>query len=140
MVAVEFVSGHLRNDLRSEDSFLYVEKLNENYDKKVSDESWSIISVDGDMETQLQWIRTNAILGQSKVQVRWTIPSDTPSGTYRIRHVGKFKVQIIPLMTYFTLVIRIILFDKELNPYIIFSAPTIWPDRLRRNDKYFYGK
>ena len=135
MVAVEFVSGHLRNDLRSEDSFLYVEKLNENYDKKLGEESWSIIAVDGDMETQLQWIRTNAILGQSKVQVRWTIPSDTPSGTYRIRHVGKFKVQIITIMTYFTLVLRIILFDKMINTYIIFSAPTIWPDKLRRNDK-----
>ena len=118
---------------------MYVEKLNENYDEKVGEGSWSIISVDGDMETQLQWIRTNAILGQSKVQVRWTIPSDTPSGTYRIRHVGKFKVQIITLMTYFTLV-QIILFDKISNPYMMFSAPTIWPEKLRRNDKQFYGK
>ena len=92
MVAVEFVSGHLRNDLRSEESFLYVEKLNENSYEKAADETWSTISVDGDIETQLQWIRTNAILGQSKVQVRWSVPSDTPSGTYRIRHVGKFKV------------------------------------------------
>ena len=100
MVAVEFVSGHLRNDLRSEESFLYVERLNENYDKEAGEESWSIISVDGDMETQLQWIRTNALLGQSKVQVRWTVPSDTPSGTYRIRHVGKFKVQIIVLVDF----------------------------------------
>ena len=95
--------------MRSEDSFLYVEKLNENYDKKVGEESWSIIAVDGDMETQLQWIRTNALLGQSKVQVRWTVPSDTPSGTYRIRHVGKFKVQIIVLVDFITLVPLIIL-------------------------------
>ena len=94
MVAVEFISGHLRNDLRSEESFLYVEKLNENSYKKAADETWNIISVDGDIETQLQWIRTNALLGQSKVQVRWSIPSDAPSGTYRIRHVGKFKVLI----------------------------------------------
>ena len=94
MVAVEFISGHLRNDLRSEESFLYVEKLNENSYKKAAVESWNIISVDGDIETQLQWIRTNAILGQSKVQVRWSVPSDTPSGTYRIRHVGKFKVMM----------------------------------------------
>ena len=92
MVSVEFVSGHLRNDLRSEESFLYVEKLDES--AKEGEETWKIISVDGDSETQLQWIRTNAILGQSKVQVRWTIPSDTAAGTYRIRHVGKFKVNI----------------------------------------------
>ena len=72
---------------------MYVEKLDENYNAKDNEETWNIISVDGDMETQLQWIRTNALLGQSKVQVRWTIPSETSSGTYRIRHVGKFKVQ-----------------------------------------------
>ena len=92
-MTVEFVSGHLRNDLRSEDSFLYVEKLVEGSDQKGREEVWTIISVDGDMETQLQWVRTNALLGQSKVQVRWSIPQETPSGTFRIRHAGKYKVQ-----------------------------------------------
>ena len=91
-ITVEFVSGHLRNDLRSEDSFLYVEKLVEGTDQKGREEVWTIISVDGDMETQLQWVRTNALLGQSKVQVRWSIPQETPSGTFRIRHAGKYKV------------------------------------------------
>lgn len=91
-VTVEFVSGHLRNDLRSEDSFLYVEKLVEGSDQTGKEEVWTVISVDGDMETQLHWVRTNALLGQSKVQVRWSIPQETPSGTFRIRHAGKYKV------------------------------------------------
>ena len=59
---------------------------------KKEEEAWNIIAVDGDMETQLQWIRTNVVLGQSKVQIRWSIPSKTPAGTYRIRHIGQYKV------------------------------------------------
>ena len=89
-ITVEFVSGHLRNDLRSEDSFLYVEKLIQESVQKGKEGKWTMIAVDGDMETQLQWIRT--LFGQSKVQVRWTIPSETPPGTFRIRHAGKYKV------------------------------------------------
>ena len=59
---------------------------------KKEDEVWNMVAVDGDMETQLQWIRTNVVLGQSKVQIRWSIPIKTLPGTYRIRHVGKYKV------------------------------------------------
>ena len=67
--------------------------LENNVDFKTKeDEVWNIVAVDGDMETQLQWIRTNVVLGQSKVQIRWSIPIKTLPGTYRIRHVGKYKV------------------------------------------------
>ena len=131
MVAVEFISGHLRNDLRSEESFLYVEKLNENSYKNKADETWNIISVDGDIETQLQWIRTNALLGQSKVQVRWNIPSDTPSGTYRIRHVGKFKVMTTKnYLLKFQKIYSIHYNCVIVNPCEIFSAFVIWFDKL----------
>ena len=91
-VTVEFVSGHLRNDLRTEDSFLYLEKLNETPKNLEKDQSWETVAVDGDWETQIEWIRTNVITGESKVQIRWSIPLETESGTYRIRHAGKYKV------------------------------------------------
>ena len=34
------------------------------------------------------WDRTNVLLGHSTLEVRWQIPNNTESGTYRIRHFG----------------------------------------------------
>ena len=82
-VVVEFVSGHPRNNPLLEQSFLYVEKL--------SSKKWEIIAVDTDIETRFEWIRTNFVLGESKVRISWVIPLDTKPGTYRIRHVGSYK-------------------------------------------------
>jgi len=82
-VVVEFVSGHLRNNPLLEKSFLYVEKLN--------GKNWEIVAVDTDVETRLEWIRTNFWLGKSKVRISWAIPKETKPGKYRIRHVGSYK-------------------------------------------------
>ena len=73
---------------------MYIERLDDsdNPYAKEEEEKWAIIAVDGDMETQLRWNRTNILLGQSKVQIRWSIPLGTLEGIYRIRHVGKYKV------------------------------------------------
>ena len=88
-VSVEFVSGHLRNNLRTDESFLYVEKLNKN------EGTWEILAVDADWETQLEWHRMHFMLGTSKVQIRWTMPLETEPGTYRIRHAGYYRVTLV---------------------------------------------
>ena len=83
IVDVEFVSGNLRNNPLLERSYLYVERLDNG--------NWEIVAVDTDIETRLEWIRTNFLRGQSKVRISWEIPLTTEPGTYRVRHVGSYK-------------------------------------------------
>merc|ERR1712142_472993 len=80
-VSAKFVSGHLRNNLMLEDTFMTVEKL-------VEGSGWVVIAQDSDWETRLEWHRTNVILGESEVTVHWEIPLDVEDGTYRIGHKG----------------------------------------------------
>merc|ERR1711970_1697709 len=79
-VSANFVSGHLRNNLMLEDTFMTVERM-------VEDE-WVVIAEDSDWETLLEWHRTNVILGESEVVCSWDIPEDTPEGLYRFGHKG----------------------------------------------------
>ena len=82
-ISVLFISGDLRNDIRSDKSFLYVERL--------SNDHWSVVATDTDIETKIYWIRTNSLLNYSNVRITWEIPIDTSPGTYRVRHVGSYK-------------------------------------------------
>jgi len=79
-VTASFVSGHLRNNLMLEDTFMTVERLEE--------DEWVVIAEDSDWETLLEWRRTNVILGESEVELSWDIPEDTPEGLYRFGHKG----------------------------------------------------
>ena len=94
-ITAEFVSGHLRNNLMAERSFLYVERLtnSSNFQQKIeeAEQAWEIVFVDTDWETKIEWCRTNIILGESTVEIQWTIPNDTETGVYRIRHEGFYK-------------------------------------------------
>ena len=83
IVMAEFVSGNLRNDVRSEKSFLYIERLD--------DENWEVVATDTDWETKIYWIRTNSLLGFSKVQITWEISANVLPGRYKVRHVGSYK-------------------------------------------------
>ena len=83
-----------------ERSFLYIEKLAtvssiegfaEN-NGSTSDAEWEIVLVDTDFETSIKWCRTNHLLGESNVEIMWSISNSTIPGTYRIRHVGYYKV------------------------------------------------
>jgi len=82
-VTAKFVSGHLRNNLMTDSSFLFVE-YNDNGE-------WITYAVDNDWDTKLYWERTNVLLGESEVTVVWDIPTDAPEGEYRIRHMGYYK-------------------------------------------------
>jgi len=91
-VSATFVSGHLRNNLMLEDTFLVVEKEEEG--------EWVTVALDSDWSTKLTWIRTNAVLGTSEVVVEWDIPTDAVLGNYRIVHQGFYKHIIRGLTPY----------------------------------------
>jgi len=85
-VTAVFVSGHLRNNLMLESTFLKVERE--------VDGDWQVVATDAAWETKIEWLRTNAILGESEVTVSWDIPENTPTGYYRITHQGFYKTLV----------------------------------------------
>lgn len=83
-VSATFVAGNPRNDLRQEESFLYV-------DKYMGDGSWTPIANDASWDTKFIWERTNTFKGESRATVQWSIPTYCSSGIYRFRHFGSAK-------------------------------------------------
>lgn len=79
-VSARFVSGHLRNNLMLESTFMTVERF--------ENDAWVIVAEDADWETLLEWHRTNIILGESEVILSWDIPEDAVEGLYRFGHQG----------------------------------------------------
>jgi len=94
-VVVRFISGHPRNNLMLDKSFLAVERLAE------EDGSWELVATDADWETQFIWHRTNIILGESEVEIHWWVPKDVFPGTYRIRHFGYHKELLVKNVVYY---------------------------------------
>lgn len=82
-VIASFWSGHPRNDFRTQDSFLEVQRL--------VDDEWITVASDWDWETIYRWKRRSVIVGSSESIIEWTIPADTEAGTYRIQHKGAYK-------------------------------------------------
>lgn len=84
-VTVAFVAGNPRNDLRQEDSFVYVDKFDS------QNKIWTIVATDANWETKFIWERTNTLFGESRAVIHWDIPDDCQTGIYRIRHYGAHK-------------------------------------------------
>ncbi|XP_063992674.1 neutral ceramidase [Diachasmimorpha longicaudata] len=83
-VSAIFVSGHPRNNLMTDSSFLTVERIDNNG-------NWIEVATDGNWETRFYWARTSSILGTSQVEITWDIPLDVLPGKYRIRHNGYYR-------------------------------------------------
>ena len=81
VVQASFRSGHPKNHLKTQDSFLRVERW--------QDGQWVAVAQDWDWETSYQWRREG--LAYSVVDVVWRIPAGTPAGSYRLRHDGHWK-------------------------------------------------
>ncbi|GAA3127009.1 ceramidase CerN [Planomonospora alba] len=79
-VEAEFVTGHPKNDLHRNGTFLEVQRL--------VDGRWERHLDDGDWATRFRWTRLNALTGTSKATVTWDVAPDTPVGTYRVVHFG----------------------------------------------------
>jgi len=80
-VSVVFWGAHPRNNLRIQDTYLLVERRDEN--------GWIPVAYDWDDETFYKWERSG--IAHSKITIEWKIPEDTPAGEYRIHHFGDWK-------------------------------------------------
>eukprot|EP00912_Choanoflagellata_sp_UC4_P000164 UC4_evm1s106 len=85
IVVTKFKSACPRNDMRLEDTFLTVERL----DEKAS--QWIVIATDSDPETRFIWKRDIIVDPRSYATITWAIPSDAMPGQYRIKHFGTSK-------------------------------------------------
>ncbi|MFP2907973.1 neutral/alkaline non-lysosomal ceramidase C-terminal domain-containing protein [Pyxidicoccus sp. 3LFB2] len=81
-----FWAGYPRNDLRTQRSYLEVQRRQE-------DGNWVPVAYDWDWETKLLWKSYPCPPrgACSHVTVEWDIPEDTRPGTYRIRHDGEWR-------------------------------------------------
>lgn len=71
-VTVVFWGGNPRNDLKTQSSYLEIQKKTEN--------GWTTLYYDWDWCTTFRWKRIDSLLGTSQVTLTWTIPQDAPSG------------------------------------------------------------
>lgn len=101
-VKVVFWGAHPRNNLRLQDTFLKVEKVNVQEicrtetigcDKVTVCEDqvtgYTTVANDWDPQTVYHWERSG--IANSKVTISWTIPLSAAPGKYRIRHFGNWK-------------------------------------------------
>ncbi|XP_059485796.1 neutral ceramidase [Neocloeon triangulifer] len=87
-VTATFISGHPRNHLLQEESFMTVEK-------RVQRENttfWQIVATDANWETKFHWYRTSFLKGMSEARTEWIIPEGTEPGVYRFSHKGHAKL------------------------------------------------
>ena len=84
-VSVKFWGGHPKNNLKTQSTFLEVQRK--------SGTSWITVANDWDWETKYIWERNNCVptLACSHITTQWTIPTNATLGTYRIRHHGHWK-------------------------------------------------
>lgn len=80
-VTVRFQTGHPKNHLRRNDTFLEVQRQ--------AGDRWVTVADDGDWSTRYRWVRIFA--AESAADISWTIPPGTPPGVYRIVHRGDAK-------------------------------------------------
>ena len=82
-----FVGANPRNDLRLEDTYAAVEKLDESrhWIRVRDDEDWSLI---------FRWRRTSSVLATSEVEIEWEIENEAEKGRYRIRYFGASKTPV----------------------------------------------
>lgn len=80
-VVATFRGGHPKNNLRTQDTFLKVQRL--------VNGSWVTVANDWDFETTYTWRRES--VAYSRCDVEWRIPSDAVPGTYRLQQFGDWK-------------------------------------------------
>lgn len=77
-VAVEFVTGHPKNNLHRGGTFFEVQRQD--------GDRWTRYADDGDWSTKFRWRREGS--NASVARITWDVPDGTPAGRYRIQHFG----------------------------------------------------
>jgi len=117
VVSASFVSGHLRNNLMLEKTFLTLER-------QLTSGEWEVVATDAEWETKIEWHRTNVILGESEVTISVDIPADQDSeGVYRIGHMGYWH-SILRGNTYY---------EGWSQPFTVLSSKKVWNNVKDRN-------
>ncbi|KAI9591850.1 Neutral/alkaline nonlysosomal ceramidase [Syncephalis fuscata] len=83
-VSVTFWTGHPRNNLLLEESYISVER------QDPATKAWKRVRDDGHWSTRYNWVKVNG-LGENKAVIEWDIEADTQPGTYRIQHFGHHR-------------------------------------------------
>lgn len=88
VATARFQAGHPRNDLRTGASYVYAERRD-------ASGNWIVVATDRDPELIFNWTPQfgmptplDGVTGPSLADAIWTLPRDTPAGTYRLRHEG----------------------------------------------------
>jgi neutral ceramidase len=81
-VSATFIGANPRNNLRLEQTYAAVERLEGTWARVRDDSDWSLI---------FNWKRTSEILGTSEVEIVWETESWVESGIYRIKYYGNSK-------------------------------------------------
>lgn len=98
ILTAEFVVGHPGNDLRIQESYVYVEQ-------ELPGGEWQVIEEDRTPELIYEWkplIQPPLALERPQTStggtglVNWTIPANTPTGTYRLRVEGASRGPLPP--------------------------------------------
>ncbi len=79
-VEAVFVAGNPRNDLRQQDSYLFIER-------ETGKGKWKVRHTDNDWSTRYRF-EPEQDDGTSHGRITWVIPPGTAPGNYRIRHAG----------------------------------------------------
>jgi neutral ceramidase len=91
-----FRSANPRNDLRTDGTYLTVERLS-------AAGNWTVVCTDSCWETRFEWSRpgNSVVSSVSFARISWEVPMDALGGTYRIRHFNAHK-EIIGTITQFS--------------------------------------
>lgn len=87
-VAVRFHAGHPKNGLRTQGTFLEVQRWQPDEDRPEGG-VWVIHADDGDVDTCFHWHRQGAFA--SIATIEWRVPAEAPPGVYRIKVNGDYK-------------------------------------------------
>jgi neutral ceramidase len=82
-VRAEFVSANPNHDLRRGETYLEVQRR--------EDDAWVRVADDGDWSTTFRWARAGKRIdqrNQSTATIEWRVPDGTPIGEHRIVHHG----------------------------------------------------
>ncbi|TVY86199.1 Neutral ceramidase [Lachnellula willkommii] len=84
-VKVTFIGANPRNNLRLEQTFAAVEKLDS------EDGKWKRVRDDSDWSLIFNWKKISEVLGTSEVEVVWETEEWVEKGKYRIKYYGDSK-------------------------------------------------